>query len=763
MPQRTYPTLPDGLPAPRRPISFVCVQFCQEYRYNIRTSEAVQDPMNQFIHVDNRQNLFFDTLGAAICHGVARAKHDLVVVVHEDVVLPKNWQARFEASLAELETQDPDWALLGAVGWGKDHKHRGHWSDPHTYNNTFEQENFAEVERLDEQLLILKRKGILQFDPNLPSIHNIGRDMARMARRHGRKSYAINAPTIHKYADGKGVLVQSREDSFKIKDRKSRTYLADRACSDAYLAHKWEAPPAPTSPSTLSSAQQAQLDAPIILVGRGGSGTRLLSTIAQDCGLFIGNKVNKSGDCMDMVHEIYATVFRSHLSRDPWLRSQSVPALRAAAQDMLDTAGWPADWGFKLPEVLLVLPEIIQAFPKAKFVEWTRSPQVATRRRTHMTARTDNHVGRTALRLAYDHFNLPRTNILGDGDQSRMVVTTLHQTALAERHLAGMPPERHLTLRFEDTLEDPQDVLARFSEFTGLPTCSHNIAETMDTIRANAPARKIPKAEQARSADLLRRLQVYHQRQKAVTQMRPVFVLGMHRSGTSNLTGSLEAAGLSLGETVQWAEGNRKGNREYPIAMEINTDVLAAHGGNWKTPPVARDLGEAPVETEEWPEGALPWPRAQRNARDIFLTGCPETHAWGLKDPRLLLTLEGWQAVLPQMRLVGTFRHPEAVAQSLLTRNKMPLEEGRALWLRYNQRLLALHQTAPFPLIDFDQPAEAYVAALTRVCQALDLPDPDAAAVFFDPALKTSVAATAEIADPEVAAVYAALQARAGM
>lgn len=761
MPQRTYPILPDGLPAPRRPISFVCVQFCQEYRHNILTSEAVQDPMNQFIHVDNRQNLFFDTLGAAICHGVAQAKHDLLVVVHEDVVLPKNWQARFEASLAELEAQDPDWALLGAVGWGADRKHRGHWSDPHIYSNTFAQKNFAEVERLDEQLLVLQRTGPLRFDPNLPSIHNIGRDLARVARRHGRKSYAINAPTIHKYADKKGALVQRREDSDKIKDRKSRTYLADRACSDAYLDHKWR-PKHTTVPShKLSLSQQARLDAPILLVGRGGGGTRLLSVIAQDCGLFIGNTVNNSGDSLEMVPEVYATVFRSHLSRDTWLREQSVPALKAAAAAMLDTAGWPDAWGFKLPETLLVLPEVLAAFPQARIVEWTRSFRNIPQRRTHMTARLNNHIGRTALRLAYDHFNLPRANILSDGDQSRMAVTTLHQNALAAQHLSALPPERHLMLRFEDTLLAPHNALQRFSEFTGLPVRSHHITETVDKKRANATARKISPAEQLRAKDLLGRLQAYHQRQKAVTQMRPVFVLGMHRSGTSSLTGSLEAAGLSLGETVHWAEDNRKGNRENPIAMEINTDVLAAHGGNWKRPPARpRALGGQDVDR---PHDGLPWPRAQRNARDVFLTGCPDGRPWGIKDPRLLLTLEGWQAVLPQMRLVGTFRHPEAVAQSLQIRDQMPLEDGRALWLLYNRRLLALHQKTPFPLIDFDQPVDAYIAALTQLCRTLDLPDPEAATAFFDPALKTNTAATAEISDPEIASVYAELQARAAM
>lgn len=746
---RTYPIIPDGLPAPRRPISFVCVQFCNEYKHNILTSDAVHDPLNQFIHVDNRQNLFFNTLGAAICHGLAQAKHDLVAVVHEDVVLPKNWQARFEASLRALEAEDPNWALLGAVGWDNDKRPQGHWSDPHTHKNTFETVDFAPVSRLDEQLLILRKAGPVQFDPDLPSIHNIGRDLARAGQKHGCKTYAIHAPTIHKYADAKGVLVQNREDSPKIKDRKSRTYLADRACSDAYLAHKWgDATPSqtPQNAPALSPQQSAILDAPIILLGRGGGGTRLLSTMARDCGLFIGNNVNGSGDCLDMVPEIYTSVFRRHQSRDPWLQAQSPPALQAAAAAMLDTAGWPETWGFKLPESLLVLPDIMQAFPKARFIELTRNTKTVTQRRTHMTARIGNHIGRTALRLAYDHLSLPRSNILRDGDQSRMVATTLHQTALAQQYLRPLPAARYLQLRLEDTITAPEVSLARFAAFSGLPARSNRISEVVDSKRAAAATATLNPDEQRHATDMLARLQIYQQLRHAVPDMRPIFVLGMHRSGTSSLTGSLEAAGLYLGNTAHWATDNRKGNRENPVAMEINTQLLAAQGKHWKIPPT------------DYP---LAWPRAQRNARDILLTGCPSDRPWGLKDPRLLLTLEGWQQALPNLRLIGTFRHPEAVAQSLLLRNQIPLQEGRTLWRHYNTRLLEFYDTAPFPLIDFDLPPTEYHAAVAQACQGLGLELPEESAAFFDPALRHTTLSETAIEDGETQTIYAALKARA--
>ncbi len=743
MSARTYPKIADGLPAPVRPISFVCVQFCDEYHHNILTSQAVQDPMNQFIRVDNRQNLFFNTLSAAINHGVAQARHDLIAIVHEDVVLPKNWHARFEASLRDLEEHDPNWAMLGAVGW-QDKTVHGHWSDPHKYLNTFTQANFNPIGRLDEQLLIVRKDGPVQFDSNLPSIHNIGRDLARSGRKRGLKSYALNAPTIHKYADSAGKLVQSAKDSVKIKNRKTRTYLADRACSDAYLDHKWASQTA-AGPLQISADQQAILDAPTLLVGRGGGGTRVLSMVAQDCGLFIGNNVSDQGDTIDMVSAIYTAVFQQHQSRNPWLQAQSVPLLRAAASAMMETAGWPKNWGFKLPEALLILPQIQEAFPKARYIELSQTPDMATRRRTHMTARLDNEIGRTALRLAYDNFSLPRANILTDKDQSRMVVTTLHQNGLAKKHLHHLPENRFLELRFQDVVKQSEHSIARFSEFTGLEIQSNKTVGAIDKKRAFVATPDLDPDEHVRATDLLGRLRNFTHQWNRIATASPVLILGMHRSGTSGLTGALEAAGLFLGETRLWSDDNRKGNREHSTAMALNTDVLAANKGNWKAPSQISPLH---------------WSQDLCNRRNILLADFAASAHWGLKDPRLIFTLEGWQDVLPNARMVGIFRHPVSVAKSLEARKDLSFQEGLDLWKIYNRRLLQLHDATPFPLIDFDQPTQAYLASVKALCAALNLPNPDASSDFFDPELKHFTPPQTPLDDPELVEIYAELQRR---
>ncbi len=65
---------------------------------------------------------------------------------------------------------------------------------------------------------------------------------------------------------------------------------------------------------------------------------------------------------------------------------------------------------------------------------------------------------------------------------------------------------------------------------------------------------------------------------------RILCILGMHRSGTSCLTGSLQQGGLFLGKHHEWNEYNRKGNRENQDVVNLNESIFKANGLNWKEP-----------------------------------------------------------------------------------------------------------------------------------------------------------------------------------
>ncbi|MEQ8265289.1 hypothetical protein [Pseudohaliea sp.] len=194
---------------------------------------------------------------------------------------------------------------------------------------------------------------------------------------------------------------------------------------------------------------------------------------------------------------------------------------------------------------------------------------------------------------------------------------------------------------------------------------------------------------------------------------RLIAVVGMHRSGTSCLTGSLQRAGLVLGEVHEWNRYNLKGNRENQAIVDLNDAVLAASGGSWDAPPTR-----------------VHWRAAHKARAREILASLADAPVAGFKDPRTLLVIDGWLEVYPAMEFVGVFRHPAAVAASLANRSEMARDVAYGLWEAYNKRLLALRRGRGFPLVDFDIDAEGYRATVEQLAGELGL---DATAVAEEP------------------------------
>ncbi|AQA19985.1 hypothetical protein BST95_18760 [Halioglobus japonicus] len=198
-----------------------------------------------------------------------------------------------------------------------------------------------------------------------------------------------------------------------------------------------------------------------------------------------------------------------------------------------------------------------------------------------------------------------------------------------------------------------------------------------------------------------------------------VCVLGMHRSGTSCLTGSMQEAGLELGDHSTWNPHNLKGNRENQHIVDINDAVLMANGGGW----------DQPVDVIQWPQDQL------NAARGLFQEYARFNY-FGFKDPRTLLTLEGWQSLFPHMQYIGIFRHPMVVAQSLHNRSELPMATGLELWLQYNRRLLRAYRKQPFPILCFDEAQDIFQEKLRNVLCDLGLDAGEGA--FYEQQLKSA-------------------------
>lgn len=217
---------------------------------------------------------------------------------------------------------------------------------------------------------------------------------------------------------------------------------------------------------------------------------------------------------------------------------------------------------------------------------------------------------------------------------------------------------------------------------------------------------------------------MYRSQQAPTPALQPqqiLCVLGMHRSGTSCLTGSLQEAGLYLGDCHTWNPHNLKGNRENQDIVDINDRVLADNGGAWDHPPER-----------------VTWSEAHRElVRNLFAVYA-EHPLFGFKDPRTLLVVDGWKALFPGMRFIGIFRHPNAVAQSLHNRSGMPHEQGLELWYEYNRRLLRQYREGAFPLLCFDDEPEVFQDKLHRVLHDLGFAAHEWEGEFYDQVLRSA-------------------------
>ena len=202
---------------------------------------------------------------------------------------------------------------------------------------------------------------------------------------------------------------------------------------------------------------------------------------------------------------------------------------------------------------------------------------------------------------------------------------------------------------------------------------------------------------------------------------RVIAILGMHRSGTSLLAGTLQEAGLDLGEVVTEAPHNKKGNRESILIRTLHDSVLSISGGSWDYPPAS-----------------VKWNTTQLSILKYILKTSCASNVWGFKDPRSILCLHGWLDIYPNLELVAIFRHPLEVASSLAARNGFSLDFGMELWFMYNTILFNLVVAKALPLLLFDSDLNRFKCDATIIIKHLDLPlTPSVPQLaFYDPNLR---------------------------
>ena len=173
-----------------------------------------------------------------------------------------------------------------------------------------------------------------------------------------------------------------------------------------------------------------------------------------------------------------------------------------------------------------------------------------------------------------------------------------------------------------------------------------------------------------------------------------VFVLGMHRSGTSAVTRLISLLGLHTppeADLVQPTEKNPKGYWESESLVAFNERLLWA---------IDCDIG-CPVVLEPGWENDARLDRLRADARAVVREIFPVA-PWVWKDPRHCLAFAFWRSVLevrPVVVLVN--RNPlEITASALRLRREQGKIYALALWERYLRQ--ALGQASGLPVLVTD-------------------------------------------------------------
>lgn len=195
----------------------------------------------------------------------------------------------------------------------------------------------------------------------------------------------------------------------------------------------------------------------ITVIGRGHSGTRAISHTLYASGVYMGHRLNPSGD-MVPPDDMYAAcrIFSQYVR---WLGELNwdFSALHAMEIDPAFTelierylshvlANKAEHKGWKIPETTLVYPWIVRMFPETKYIFWIRNPRDSILGR-HLT----DDMGTFGIEY-------PATI----DERLRRAISWKYQYDLVK---ATPKPAHWLEVRFEDFVLNQEETLARLEDF----------------------------------------------------------------------------------------------------------------------------------------------------------------------------------------------------------------------------------------------------------------------------------------------------------
>ncbi|ADN08331.1 sulfotransferase family protein [Sulfurimonas autotrophica] len=191
-----------------------------------------------------------------------------------------------------------------------------------------------------------------------------------------------------------------------------------------------------------------------------------------------------------------------------------------------------------------------------------------------------------------------------------------------------------------------------------------------------------------------------------------ILVLGMHRSGTSALTGVLNMCDIYLGSELMAANhANEKGYFENNELFKVNEKLLFECNSSWD------DI----FYNEEKLENIKNIDELKKIIKKEF----EYSNIFAIKDPRLAFLFPVYKKALEELhidiKVILPYRNPVEVANSLHTRDGISMEKGMLLWGYYF--LLAEKQSRGYErvFVDFDNLINETTDTVKMIAKSLNI------------------------------------------
>jgi hypothetical protein len=207
-----------------------------------------------------------------------------------------------------------------------------------------------------------------------------------------------------------------------------------------------------------------------------------------------------------------------------------------------------------------------------------------------------------------------------------------------------------------------------------------------------------------------------HLHERVDTRPDVILVLGMHRSGTSALTGALGLCGGALpGDLMSASKDNMKGFFESARIVEFHDKLLDAFGSRWDDPLPVRP---AFFDTPEAINASL---ELTNILSQEFSVHAPLV----IKDPRMCKLLPVWVEALDLLdwRSVAVLplRHPLEVAASLQRRNALDEHHSLAMWMHHTLLVERATRAMPRAFVLYDELLRDGAGTIEQISEALGI------------------------------------------